>query len=199
MFAAVVLAVIAPSPNLLDIKGAFLEGCSCKGTCAFETTGKLPGCHALGAYRIDRGSYGSRDLAGTSLAFVSAPSGDLFVYVDGPTSSKRKSAGVLAKALWGEGFGKWNTMRDAKISLTGSGGSHSLLIDGGATVSLSTSPVKGGDAKGFVVLSNVYGDPYDKLFQATIKGASFSDKGQKFTLKGTSAFFIDPLVVLKKL
>ena len=199
MFATVALAMIAPSAELLDIKGAFLEGCSCKGTCAFETTGKLPGCHALGAYRIDRGTYGSRDLAGIALAFVSAPSGDLFVYVDGPTSAKRKSAGVLAKALWREGFGKWNMMRETKIALTGRRGSHSLLIDGGKIVSLSTGPVKGGDAKDFVVLSNVFGDPYDKLFQATIKSASFSDKGQKFTLKGTSAFFLDPLSLRKKL
>lgn len=198
MLAAVVLAMTAPGEELLDIKGAFLEGCSCQGTCAFETTGKLPGCHALGAYRIEKGAYGGRELSGTALAFVSAPSGDLFVYVDGPTSMKRKSAGMLAKALWGEGFGKWIAMRDAKIALTGRAGSHSLLIDGGSVVSLSTSAVKGGDGKSSVVLNNVYGDPYDRLFQATIKNASFSDKGQKFTLRGTSAFFADPLVVRKK-
>jgi hypothetical protein len=196
--AAILVSAPSEAKPVLDLRGAFVEACSCEGTCTFETAGRATGCHALGAYRIDRGSYGQHDLAGSRLAFVITASGDVFTYVDGPSNAKRLGASALARVLWKD-FGKWHDPKRAEISLVGSSGSHSLKINGGAVANLTTSPVKGGDGKSFVKLGNVMGDPYDSLMQASVKSGSFRDYGQEFTLKGTSAFFADPLVVRKQL
>jgi len=199
MFLPFAIAIVAFQPKpMLVIEGAFVEACSCKGTCAFETTGTMPGCQALGGYRIDRGSFGGQDVSGTSLAFVCTAAGDVFVYLDAKIAAKRRTGETLARALFGS-FGKWKPIQaNTEISLVGKGGAYSLLVNNGRTASLTTHPVKGGDGKRFVVLENVHGDPYDRLWQATAKKASFSDKGQSFSLQGSSAFFIDRLSIRKR-
>ena len=204
MLAFTILLVCAQPKPLLDMQAAFVEACSCKGTCTFETTGTLPGCHALGGYRIDRGTYEGRDISGIAIAFVSAPSGDLFVYLDAKTDAMRQAGEALGKALFGEGFGKWKGIEKAAISLTSDKGSFKLLVDGGRTALLETTPVLGGDGKSAVVLRNVFGDPYDSLTQAKVARASFSGPisadavAHGFQLKGTSAFYVERLSIRKR-
>ena len=114
---------------------------------------------------------------------------------DAPTQ-ERPSADDLAKRIF-TSYGKLQSLEHCPIKLSGKGGTYTLVIDGGKAATLSTAPVFGGDGKRPVMLSNVFGDPYDSLWQAKTINAAFNRAGHQFTLKGTNAYFIADLKIDK--
>lgn len=181
----------------LVLSGVFVEACSCAGTCAFETTGGAPGCRNLGGYRIDRGSYGGRDLAGVDIAWAAAPNDRLFVYIDAPDAARQKTGESLARKLFAEGFGKLQAIKAAPIELTGAAGSYRLSVNGGKTLALRTQGVRGGDGRTLVKIDNVFGEPYDALYQGKAVKAMFQEGADTFDLNGSCAFFLPALRVRK--
>lgn len=193
---ALLLACAAPKEPLI-LKGTFVEACSCSSTCSFETRGALPGCNALGAYIIDSGSYGGQDVSGSRIGFVTSPKGALFVYAQAPPA---EADGVkkLAFALFAEGFGTLEGGLNAcPITLDKTEGELHLSFDGGRIADLRVKPVFGGNGSSPIELSNVFGDPYDRLFQASVVSGAFHHSGHDFRLEGTSAFY-DPQLDIKK-
>lgn len=185
------------TPTVLN--GIFVEGCSCKASCAFETTGASTGCQSFGVYRILKGHFGHRDVSGLSLAWVAASSDRLFVYVDARSTSQFKTGESLARVIFAEGFGKLQAVKRAPISLAGEKGRYRLAIDGGKVFEMKTEPVFGGDGRTPVKIDNVMGDPYDALYQGKTVSAAFNGEGASFRLTNTSAFFQPALRVSKKI
>lgn len=182
----------------LVLRGAFIEACTCAGTCTFETTGKLPGCSAIGAYRIDAGSYAGASIAASRVAFVVTGSGDVFAYFDTGLDANSSAVASLARDLFSP-MGTLRAVQPARITLGGREGRYRLEIGEGKSAELSIEPMRGGDGKSPVKMQNVFGDPYDVLFQARAIRGAFKKPGFAFELKGTSAFYVDRLRIDKRL
>lgn len=180
-------------------QGTFLEGCSCASSCAFESTGAMTGCRALGVYSATSGSFDGQNLAGLKFAFVAAPQDALYIYLDARNDGQRKAAEKLARFLFAEGFGKIKAVKDASISLKGRDGTYLFKINDGKTVDMTTQAIIGGDGKSLVELRNVFGDPYDTLFQGKTLKAIFNDGSDSFGLSGTNSYFVETLKIHKRL
>lgn len=181
----------------LVFQGTFMEGCSCANSCAFESTGAITGCQALGVYSARSGSFGGRDLAGLRFAFVAAPNDALYIYIDARNNRQRDAAEKLTRILFAQGFGTLKAIKDANITLEGKYGTYHFMINGGNVVDMTIEPLFGGDGKGLIELRNVFGDPYDTLFQARTVSARFVDGTVKLDLRGTSAFFLEDIKIRK--
>lgn len=190
--ALLILTITAPlvraQEKPFNLAGVYLEGCSCGLVCACALTGEMAkGCQVMGAMIISSGTYGDADVADTRIAFAV---GDKWVriYIQSKDLAKAEIAGALARELFGT-YGKIESVREAKIDLTGADGSYVLKVDGGKVLQLTTQPMLGADKKTAVTYTN-YPDPlFHTIMQAKVLSGSYNDGEHHFTLEGTNSFF----------
>src|SRR5262245_14095216 len=117
---SILLAALSPgflhgAKAQLVLNGTFVEGCSCANSCSFESTGVATGCQNAGVYKIDKGSFGGKDVSGVKIVWAAAPQDKLFIYIDLAKSKQTDAAKALAFKLFAEGFGKPQGVRAATI------------------------------------------------------------------------------------
>ena len=194
------LLAVAAAKAPLSMRGVFVEACSCSTTCAYETSGVDTKCNAMGAYRISHGTFDGHDISGINLAYVIAQPGNLVYLYAECAESKTDITKRLAFTLFGS-YGKTQRLHRAKIRISPTAakpGNYRMTIDSGKIASVQISPVLGGDRKTPVMLHNVYGDPYDDLWQAKTIDGSFNNPGNGFLLKNSNAFYIADMKIDKR-
>jgi len=170
------------------LAGMWVEGCSCSVPCPCEIGGIRHGCQAMGAIQVTSGSYGGADLSGCKLAYATALGGWVRIYLDAKNATQRKVAATFAQSAFKE-YGKIESVKDAKITIAGSGGSYTLNVDAGKVMSLSTKPVFGFDGKTAITYSNIPDPLTSTMMQAKTQKGSYRDGNRRFELQGTNSFF----------
>jgi len=171
-----------------ELKGIYLEGCTCKVVCACDLEGKMAeGCHVMGALIIESGSYENFKLSKAKIAFAM---GDKWVriYMQTKDAEQNRMAAKLAQAIF-SAYGIVESIQNAEIELFGSNGSYSLRVDGGKIIDMKTQPVIGANGKTAVTYTN-YPDPlFQTIMQAKVISGNYNDDNRHFTLEGTNSFF----------
>jgi hypothetical protein len=192
-FLSLFLVVLVASDGLAEQKsfelhGIYLEGCTCKMVCPCDLLGGMvEGCHAMGVMDIASGSYDGARLTNVKVA---AAVGDHWVrlYVQAPDPEQRKAAAEMARAMFNQ-LGTIESVRDAKIELTGDNGSYALKVDDGKLMELHTEPILGADGKTAITYVN-YPDPlFHTIRQGKSVSGNYTDGKRHFTLKETNSFF----------
>ncbi len=176
------------APKPYQFEGTYVEGCACPVACVCDINGAMAkGCNVVGAMLISHGAYGGKSLSGCQVSYI-ASSGWVKVFYHVPKKSQVGALNDWVKAYF-SGFGKVESFEPAKIALKGTGGSYTLTVNDGATASVQTKPVVGGDGKTPVVYSN-YPDPMIPVIMQgrTVTGAYKASAGG-FQLKDSNAFF----------
>jgi hypothetical protein len=185
-----VLAAVgtAAQQKPFTLRGIYVEGCSCSVVCTCALTGEMArGCRVMGAMIISSGTYGEADLSGTKIAFAI---GDKWVriFVQSQDPAQAETAGALGRALFSS-YGEIESIRDAKIDLSGSHGDYTLKVDDGKVMELATQPVLGADKKTAVTYTN-YPDPlFHTIKQAKVVSGRYNEGKHHFKLEGTNSFF----------
>jgi hypothetical protein len=174
--------------------GMYVEGCSCAPPCPCEIVGLSMGCQGVGGFSIASGEFDGADLSGVKFAYATTPGDWVVCYVDAPTASKRAAGAALAKAAFG-GWGKMGPVKDASIAIHGSGGTYTLSVNGGRTMSLTTKPFFGLDKTKPITYSNINSVMHPKVMQAKTVSCTFHDGDKAFHIKGTNAYYNPALKV----
>lgn len=169
--------------------GMYLEGCSCGAPCPCELTGVSMGCEGVGFFQAKAGSsIGGADFSGTKMAYATKPGEWVVIYVDAPTAGKRKAMEAFARKALGP-FGKIEAVKDAKISIAGSGGNYTAMVDGGKVCMYKSTVWKGGDDKGPMVYSNIHDPVHPVVMQSKTTSSKYKDGAHEFDLKDSNGFF----------
>jgi hypothetical protein len=172
-----------------NAQGVFVEGCSCMGVCPCEQTGVKDGCEGVGAISLGAGSsYNGVDLSGTKIVYATSIGQWIRFYVDAGDAAKSKAAGEFASAYYA-GFGKIETVKDAKVDFAGTGGKYTVQVDGGNTMKFVTEPVLGGDGKTPISHSNTKSSLNPTVMQGRTVSASYKDGERSLTLEGSNSYF----------
>lgn len=170
--------------------GLFLDSCSCSAPCGCELVGLAHGCQGVGALVLTSGKYNGTDLAGAKIAYATVPGKWVRLYVETKTPEQRTAVEAFGRAAFA-GFGKIQSVRPASVVVTGSGGRYTLAVDGGKVMTMTMEPVLGGDKKRPVAIGNTQNRFASTFLQAKTVHTVFHDGGQKFTLKGSNAYYQD--------
>lgn len=186
--------MLLPQPGLADekrpfnLKGTYVEGCSCMAPCPCEMIGLRKGCEGVGALSLTSGSYMGTNLAGTKIAYAVAPGNWIRLYVDAPKPAQKKAATELSKAIF-KPWGKLEEVKYAPIQFTGSGGWYKVSVDKDAKLKLATKPVLGKDKKTPISHENVSNTLTSTFLQGQVVSGSFKDGSHEFMLKGGNSYF----------
>lgn len=177
---------LAVEKHEFRVAGTFLEGCSCTISCPCAMPGGLKhGCQAVGAVTVTSGAYQGVDLAGAKIVYATSPGSWVRLYIDAPAE---EAATAFARAAF-SALGKIEAVKNAKIDLSGRGGTYTLTVDGGKIAQLSTEPVLGADRKTPMTHTNTVIPFSPTVMQGrTLKG-SFHDGERSFTLEGSNSYF----------
>jgi len=171
-----------------NVKGTFVEGCSCHAPCACQLTGLEMGCLGVGVMNLTSGSYAGASLAGAKIAYAAAPGEWVRLYIDAKTPGQRKAAEAFGRAVY-NAFGPIEAVKNAKIGLAGSNGKYMATVDGGAIMSLTTTPVFGGDKKTPLTYANINDPIHPTVMQGKTVRGSFKDGDRDFTLSDSNSYF----------
>src|SRR5579859_2570557 len=138
----VALTGLTPHKAMVHFDGMYVEGCSCSPPCPCEITGVKMGCQGVGGFAIKHGTFEGSDISGIKLAYAVAPGDWVICYIDAPTAAKKKAGAALAKAAF-NAWGKMEPVKNAPISIHGSGGKYTLTVGGGEIMKLTTTPWAG--------------------------------------------------------
>lgn len=178
-----------PDPKPFSVEGVYVEACTCRGTCQGEITGEPTGCDVVGACLLNKAAYDGHDISGTRLAFALDHGDQLHLYLDAPDAAKRTALEAFARAAFA-GYGKVQSVSQAKIELSGADGAYTVKIDGGKTMTLATEPVFGGDHKTAIAIDNTQHPLNPTLRQAHCVSCTYADGEHKITIeKGRNSFF----------
>lgn len=187
-FVVVSTAAVAAQKHAYSVSGEFVEGCSCAPPCACQLMTLEAGCQGVGGYSFTKGSYMGTSLAGVKIAYATEPTKWVRLFIQAKPGAQRKAAEAFARATYA-GFGPIESVKDGKITLTGKNGTHTLTVDGGRVMSLSTKPILGADKKTAFKYSNINDPIHSSVLQGrTIKG-SYDDGEHTFTLSDSNAYF----------
>lgn len=169
------------------LNGYYFEGCSCPGPCPCTLTGPVMSCEGVGLYVIKHGSFKGKDISGVKAAYGVGVGKWVKIYVDGPASKRAAAMAFMRAGL--AAFGKIESARAAKITITGSKGKYVGLVDGGKVMKLTTVPVMGLDKKNPLTYMNTIDPLSPTVMQGKTIGGTYSDGGHSFTLKDSNAYF----------
>jgi len=170
-----------------NVKGTYLEGCSCMGVCGCELTGMESGCQGIGALVLSGGSWNGTNLAGAKIAYATVPGEWVRIYVDAKDDKQREAATAFGTSALKD-FGKLDKVASARINVSGKEGKYTMDVDGGNIMSLTTEPVLGGDNKTPIMHTNVK-NPLNSVFvQGKTIAGKYSDGDKTFELKGTNSY-----------
>ena len=184
------------APVEFKMQGKYVEGCACQAPCTCEMTGLVMGCEGVGAFEFTGGDVGGASLAGCRAAYATVPGKWVILYIDAPDAVQKAAAEKMMR--YGlDGFGKVEAVRNAKISMTGSGGNCRVTV--GSYFTLTTKPMIGGDGKSALVYGNMHDRIHPTVMGGTTIACKYHDGKRKFDLKGSNAFFNEHLSVNGKL
>ena len=169
-----------------ELTGKYVEGCSCAPPCGCELTGVEMGCEGVGMFQFDTGSFNGKSISGTKTAYAVAPGEWVIIYIDAPTQAKRDAATAFMKTALA-GFGKIEAVKNAKITITGTNGTHTATI--GDFCVLKTKPVIGGDGKTPLTISNIHNPIHPTVMQARTVSCTYNDGGHSFKLEDSNAYY----------
>ncbi|MBI5705677.1 MAG: DUF1326 domain-containing protein [Armatimonadetes bacterium] len=178
-------------PMPFEVKGMFVEGCSCSAPCPCEIVGLEMGCQGVGGMALTGGSYNGVSLAGAKLAYATEPGNWVRLYVQAKNPSQRKAIEALGRAVY-SGFGKIESVSEGAISVTNKGGNFTLTVNGGKIMTLKTTPILGHDKKP-VIINNMNDPIHPDNMLGKSTACSFSDGGRSFTLSDRNVFWTDKL------
>lgn len=185
-------ANLSKAGKSFNVMGSYVEGCSCNAPCACEMTGLEMGCQGVGFFEFKSGEFDGRSLAGTKAAYAAVPGKWVMIYVDAPDRARMATCGEFMKAAL-SGFGKIRAVKAGKIAMTMKGMAYHVTVDGGKVMSLDTTPIMGGDGKHPMTYSNIHDVLHPTVMQGKTVRGSYSDAGEKFTLKDSNAYFNERL------
>ncbi len=169
--------------------GTFVEGCSCMGVCPCEQTGLRDGCQGVGTVKLTSGStYDGVDISGATIVYAAEPGTWVRLYVDAPDKKQNEAAKGFANTYF-SALGKIESVKDAKIEMTGSDGKYTVLVDGGTIMKLETEPVMGGDGKSPISHSNTKSVLNPTIYQGRTVSCTYKDGEKSFTLEGSNSYF----------
>jgi hypothetical protein len=159
------------------------------GICPCELTGVAMGCQGVGAVQADQASYDGTDISGFKAAYAVAPGNWVVIYIDAPEGKADAATAFMKGAL--SAFGPVETVKMAKIDISGHGGSFKATVGDGSIMTITTEPVFGGDKKTPLTYNNIHDALHPTVMQGKTIGCTYSDGGHSFTLKGSNAYFND--------
>jgi len=187
-----------------QIEGEYFESCNCEVLCPCLLTGARPTeghCDVVLAFHIDKGKYGSVDLAGLNAAqalttpdVMSKGNGTLAVYVDSSASAEQRAAleviftGAAGgpPSLFGPMIAKMLPTKSVPITFGSQGGKRTLSI---ANVTNVTVEGIAGAGKQVVWMENV-AHPYStKIAVARGTASQYQDHGLSFENTGRNGHF----------
>jgi hypothetical protein len=181
----------APVQREYRVEGVYVEGCTCGSSCAADLTGVNPGCNAVGALKIEKGTFGAERLDACQVAF--AVKGDaVWLFVDAPEGKQGEAEG-FGRAVFGA-MGTVKGVQRAKIRLEETDGRCTFRVDGASPISFASEPVIGGDGKAPVRLENTLHPLCRTLYQGKGLGGEFGSSDGFKIQKGGNAFFNPKLV-----
>jgi hypothetical protein len=186
---ALASTMLAKSP--FRVGGMFAESCACSIPCKCELTGEVPSmCQGVGAYKFTSGDYAGESLAGVSLAYAVKPGEWIRIYIDAPDKAKREAAEKFARAYYA-GWGKMESVKDAKVAFAGSDGNYTVSVDDGKIMTYSIEPLLGGDKKTPLMHGNTHSGLSSTFMQAkAAKEVVFHDGDRSFELPaGRNGYF----------
>lgn len=201
MIATILLTTViasAADKGKFKIEGLYLEGCSCGIPCGCDFMGPSKGCEGVGLVQVSSGTYEGVDLAGGKIALALVPGSWVRVFTDGKDAEQQMALQNFAKKAFAS-MGKVESVKSAKVEITGSDGSYKLAVNDGRTMKLSTKPVLGGDKKTPIMFSNAKHPLTSMFLQARSVSGSFNDGDRAFTLKGSNAYFNNKMMANGKL
>lgn len=185
------LAFVAGSASAkqpFNVKGEFIDGCSCSAPCGCVMTGLERGCEGVGGMVLSSGKYGGVDLTGAKIMYAVQPGKWARGYVDAKNPAQQQAATEFAKVAFAV-FGKVEFVKQAHIEVSGKNGDYKVSVNGGKTMSLVTKPILGGDKRTPVIHKNISDPLNDMFYQAKTVSGSYSDEGRSFKLKESNAYF----------
>lgn len=185
---AVCAVSLGPAKGELDYEGMYVEGCSCAAPCPCELTGVEMGCEGVGGFSVTRGTYNGQSISGVRFAYAVAPGSWVTCYVDAPAGAKRNAATALVTDAF-KSWGEMGPVKYAAISIAGANGRYALKVNGGATMSLTTEPVLGGNKKSAIEYHNINSVLHPIVMQAKVVHCSYKDGEHSFELKDSNAYF----------
>jgi len=178
-----------------EVVGVYTETCACRAPCACELTGDVPAhCAGGGAIQITKGSYGGADMSGVSIGYATKPGAWVRLYIQAPDAARRATAELFARAVYG-GFGKIESVADAKISIMGGNGNYHVTVDGGATADYTIAQVLGGDGASAVAHGNTHNAFTSTFLQAKADGKAVFHAGSEVieVESGRNGYFNDKM------
>lgn len=170
------------------VAGTYVEGCSCTIPCSCPMTGFMKGCQGVGAISFTSGTFNGQNLAGLKVAAGIGLGEWVRIYIDAKDAKQREAATEFATTAFSS-YGKVESVKDAKIELTGQDGKYVVSVDGGKVMQLTTEPVLGLDKKTPISHSNI-NDPFNPtIYQGKTVSASYEDDAHSFTLAGSNSYF----------
>jgi hypothetical protein len=169
--------------------GSYVEACNCSAPCLCELSGPEKGCQGVGAFQIDHATFNGADLSGVRTAYALGAGQWVVIYIDGPASKRAAAEGFMRDAL--AGFGPIAGVKNAKVSIHGSGGNFVATVDGGRVMKFSTKPMVGGDGVHALSYANIHDKVHPTVMGGLVTSGTYKDGDKTFTLKDSNAFFND--------
>jgi hypothetical protein len=153
---AVAAPALAAGTQPYHLSGVYTDTCSCGAPCLCELTGDAPdSCKGVGAVEIVHGDFAGSDLSGVRFAYATFMGDWVCLFIDAPDPAHRATAEKFLRAFCA-GWGKLESLRDAKIEITGKDGGYAVKVDDGKTMQYAIAPMIGGDGRTPLVHTNTH-------------------------------------------
>jgi hypothetical protein len=192
---ALAAPLLAAEKQPYHLMGVYTDTCSCRVPCLCDLTGATPdSCQGVGAVAIVSGDFSGSDLSGVRFAYAMLMGDWLRLYIDAPDAARRAAAEKFLRALCAD-WGKLESVRDAKIEITGKGGGYAVNVDGGKTLAFVIAPVLGGDGKTPLVHTNTHSMITSTFLQGTSAVPTvYHDGARSFDIPaGRNGYFNDKM------
>jgi hypothetical protein len=193
LFVSVAAAAFGADKKSYHVAGIYTDTCTCRIPCTCDLTGDGPdSCLSVGVVDINHGDFSGSDLSGVRFAWAMDSGKWVRIYIDAPDAAHRATAEQFLRALCAN-WGNMETIRDAKITISGKNGGFAANVNGGSTIDFEIAPVIGGDGKTALVYSNVHNQLTSTFLQgASAKPSVFHDDLRTFTIDAGRNGYFDP-------
>jgi hypothetical protein len=189
------LAMAAPvfgaGKQPFHLSGVYTDTCSCRVPCLCDLTGDTPdSCQGVGAIYIAHGDFSGSDLSGVKFAYAMLMGNWVRLYIDAPDPARRATAERFLRALCSD-WGKLESVRDAKIEISGKDGGYAVKVDDGKTMDYVIAPVIGGDGRSPLVHANTHSPITSTFLQGrSAEPTVYNDGARSFEIAaGRNGYF----------
>ena len=176
----------AAAADAWSVEGTLLESCTCAVpcTCNFgEGPSPHPYCHAVYAYRVDRGAWGGTDLSGLVFGGADGPRGSVGFLDERATPAQRAALEKMARAVFAKGgpAGGPRPFLPARITHVVKG--NDLRLDIAGHGGFTARVLLGGDGRSPIVVENNTIWPIRRAIKAKALPLQYKD-GQAGVIRG---------------